>query len=42
MKYNFVAKHCKAFNKAAVHRDRTKFVRNKDWLDEYEPPTVRF
>lgn len=42
MKHNFVAKHCRAFNKAATHRDRTKFVRNKNWLDEYEPPTGGF
>ena len=39
---NFVAKHCRTFNKATVQRDRTKFKREAfsladiedEWLDE--------
>ncbi|AXQ66714.1 hypothetical protein HOT95_gp089 [Vibrio phage vB_VpS_PG07] len=41
---NFVAKHARSFNKAAVHRDRTKYTRNTNWMDEWlddiEPPRV--
>lgn len=34
---NFVAKHCRAFNKATVQRDKTKFHRpsNNDLLAEW-------
>lgn len=39
MKNNFVAKHARTFNKAQVHRDRTKYKRQKSsknsYLEEY-------
>lgn len=39
MKNNFVAKHCRTFNKATTHRDRTKYTRpNQNWLNFIEPP----
>ena len=28
---NFVAKHARTYNKAAIHRDRTKYNRSKEW-----------
>ena len=28
---NFVAKHARKFNKGAIHRDRTKYNRSKEW-----------
>ena len=35
---NLVAKHARKFNKAAVHRDRTKYKRSKRIKeDEWEP-----
>ena len=37
---NLVAKHARTYNKAHTFRDRTKYVRNKDWLDEIEPPLI--
>ncbi|BAV81242.1 hypothetical protein [Vibrio phage VCPH] len=42
---NFVAKHARSFNKASVHRDRTKYNRRDNWMDEWldedEPPTKK-
>lgn len=32
---NFVAKHMNTFNRAATHRDRTKYSRNDFNLDEF-------
>ena len=28
---NFVAKHARKFNKGAIHKDRTKYCRSKEW-----------
>lgn len=38
MKGNFVAKHCRTFNKAVTMRDRTKYRRADGWFEDYEPP----
>lgn len=32
---NFVAKHMNTFNRAATHRDRTKYSRNDFDMDEF-------
>ena len=31
---NFVAKYARKFNKGAIHRDRTKYHRTKEWKIE--------
>lgn len=35
---NYVAKHCRTFNKATVQRDRTKYHRPslEDWQEELD------
>lgn len=33
---NFVAKHMNTFNRAATHKDRTKYSRNNKWDDEWD------
>ena len=31
---NFVAKYARKFNKGAVHKDRTKYRRSKEWRND--------
>lgn len=40
MRNNFVAKHCRTYNKAVTMRDRTKYNRADSWDEDYEPPRV--
>lgn len=40
MRNNFVAKHCRTYNKAVTMRDRTKYRRSDDWDEDYEPPRM--
>lgn len=35
MRNNFVAKHCRTFNRATVQRDRTKYHRPTAGIDRY-------
>ena len=33
---NYVAKYARKFNKPAVHRDRTKYIRTNNWKNEFK------